>query len=51
MEEEKKIQISVRLPESLARKFKAACALRGISIQGYLEQIAIELVKNTNPND
>ena len=49
MEGEKKVQISVRLPESLARRFKAACALKGISIQDYIEQIALELVENTKP--
>jgi predicted DNA binding CopG/RHH family protein len=49
MEQEKRVQISVRLPESLARKFKAACALKGISIQDYLEQVARELVDKEKP--
>jgi len=49
MEQEKKVQISVRLPEHLARRFKAACVLRGVSIQDYLEQVAKELVEKEKP--
>ena len=49
MEREKKVQVSVRLPEPLARKLKAACALKGISIQECLESLAQEFVEKEKP--
>lgn len=39
-ENEKRLQIPVRLPESLSRRFKAACAWEGISGQEFFERTA-----------
>ncbi len=49
MNEEKRVQIAVRLPEPIARKFKASCALRGVSIQEFIEQAARDLIEKEMP--
>ena len=49
MIEEKKIQLSVRLPEGLARRFKAACALEGQSVQEFFEKAAKEFADKKIP--
>lgn len=49
MDEEKRVQISVRLPESFAREFRALCVLDGITIQEVLEQAAREFVRKREP--
>lgn len=45
MDEEKRVQISVRLPESFAREFRALCVLDRITIQEVLEQAARKFVE------
>jgi metal-responsive CopG/Arc/MetJ family transcriptional regulator len=49
MEQEKRVQISVRLPESFAREFKSLCVLNGVSIQEVLEDAAKEYVRKKKP--
>ena len=49
MEEEKVIRIPVRLSESLSRRFKAACALDGISAQEFFEKAAKEYADKKLP--
>ena len=49
MEKEKLSSIPVRLPESLARRFKASCALDGISAQEFLEKAVREYTDNNMP--
>lgn len=45
MEEEKRVQISVRLPERFAKEFKARCILDGVTVQDVLERAAFEYMK------
>jgi hypothetical protein len=49
MEKEKLISIPVRLPESLSRRFKASCALDGISAQEFFERAAKEYANKKLP--
>lgn len=49
MEQERRVLLAFRLPESISRKFKASCALRGVSIQEFLEQAAKELIEKEMP--
>lgn len=49
MDQEKKVQISVRLQESFAREFRALCVLEGLSIQEVLEQAAKDFVDKRKP--
>lgn len=45
----KKFQIPVRLPEELWRRFKAACALEGITAQDFFEKAAKEFADKKMP--
>ena len=49
MNEEKTIRIPVRLSEPLSRRFKAACALEGISAQEFFEKAAKEFADKKLP--
>jgi hypothetical protein len=49
MNQERKVQLSVRLPESFAREFRSLCVLHGLSVQEVLEEAAREFVRNKNP--
>lgn len=49
MEPAKKTQIPVRLPEEMARRFKAALALDGLSAQDFFEKAAKEYVDKRMP--
>jgi hypothetical protein len=49
MIQERKVQVSVRLPESFAREFRAACVLKGLSIQEVLEKAAREFMEKNSP--
>jgi hypothetical protein len=45
MEQERKVQLSVRLSESFAREFRSLCVLNGLSAQEVLEEAAREFVR------
>ena len=49
MDQEKRVLLAFREPESVSRKFKASCALRGVSIQDFLEQTARDLIEKEMP--
>ena len=49
MDDEKVVRIPVRLSESLSRRFKAACALEGISAQEFFEKAATEFADKKLP--
>jgi len=42
---EKTVQMIVRIPEGIAREFKALCALKGMTIQAVLARVIKEFIE------
>lgn len=47
--EEKRVSMPVRLPEGLARRFRAALALDGMKAQSFFEKAAREFTEKRIP--